>query len=697
MMTLDFVSKYRDMMLNIGELTANTKQPKTVNGKVPYHNEINVTAIDVKDGLCVYCGVTSNNLMIIDLDNPELFKHFESYKDKTMIVQSGKKGYHIYFRTFENPKSRSLTNAVGQHIDILGQGKIGVLPPSIHVDTKNRYEIISDKPIKQLTRIEEQGIYQKLNDLGFGINEKKSVKELHSKDFTKSEGQNRGEDLLRVIASWKIKNPELTENILFLMAKEYNNEHFEPPYLDEKVSALVKQALNFGEQKIIENKIEESSEVDDGKTFQNKQWSLVSNEIQNKHHFVTLRETKEMWYYNEKEGVYFPNADTIIEEECQRLVNCCTTKTRTEVKNTIKANRTMINSKDLFESTHIHTENCVLNPKTFKLSEHSYKYLTTTKLPFAVNFNARNLKLWNHILTIIDVKDINLIMELIWICISWNNPFKKCFVFKGIPNTQKTTLSDIIVWMIGESNVSREKPQQFLAKDTRFSTSKFIGRRMNTASEIGNLTEPMIENQKSLIGAEKQNTEKKGDNTERYFDPTKFVFLYTTNTLGKIYSSINDNSIITRFQFLIFRNAIDENEANGLWYDDFFDSDEDKQSAIETIINIVIHYKQAQSLGIIPRTKWSNVADTKKILDEEMPIEDKFFKEERVYSKEGGKITINEIKKDFESYVNYKITNQEMGNILKKHGYKSTQSNGITVYRGLTLSSIDNQNQETIQ
>ena len=153
------------MMLNIGELKPNTKEPKGFWGK--YQNEINGTNVDSKDGLCVFCGKTSLNLMILDLDDELLFEYFKEYIDRTFIVKSGKKGYHIYFRTFENPKSRSLTNTEKQHIDILGQGKIAVLPPSIHIDTKKPYEIISDKEIKQLTRQEEQGIYQKLKDLGF--------------------------------------------------------------------------------------------------------------------------------------------------------------------------------------------------------------------------------------------------------------------------------------------------------------------------------------------------------------------------------------------------------------------------------------------------------------------------------------------------------------------------------------------------
>ena len=427
------------------------------------------------------------------------------------------------------------------------------------------------------------------------------------------------------------------------------------------------------------------------KVFKNKDWPIVAELIQNENHFVTIRENKEIWYYSKAEGIYKPLGHTVIEESCQRLIHKCKKSTVAEVIDTIRRNETMIYMADLLDSKHINTTNGILDPNTFELKPHSPEYLTTTKLPFSVNHNARNLKLWNHILTIIDPKDINLIMELIWICISWNNPFKKMFVFKGESNTQKTTLADILVWIIGNCNVSRQKPEAFLSKGSRFGTSKFIGKRMNIASEIGNLTEEMLENQKSLIGAELQNTERKNDNAERYFDPNRFVFLYTTNKLGNIYSSINDNSVITRFQFILFRNKIDDSKANGQWYDTFFENEQDKQSAIDTIVNIVINYKKAQLLGKIPKTKPSSIAETKQILKEEMPKEDKYFEDERIIQKEGSKLSLDEIKRDFESFVGYTITSQQMGIILKKNGIKSTQSNGMTIYKGYAFNTEKNQ------
>lgn len=123
----------------------------------------------------------------------------------------------------------------------------------------------------------------------------------------------------------------------------------------------------------------------------------------------------------------------------------------------------------------------------------------------------------------------------------------------------------------------------------------------------------------------------------------------------------------------------------------FFDDNDDKQTAIETIVNIVINYKKAQLLGTIPKTKWSSIVETKQILKEEMSLEDKYFEDERIILKEGSKLLLIEIKSDFESFVGYKLNPQEMGLVLKKHGMKSTQSNGISYYKGWSFNKEKDQ------
>ena len=427
---------------------------------------------------------------------------------------------------------------------------------------------------------------------------------------------------------------------------------------------------------------EVNAEIDRGpKMYENEDFDLVANLIQSDYSFVTIRENENIWCYDKIEKFYKPKGETIIKENCQKYIRKCKKNYVNEVIEQIRRNETYIDSADLLESKHINTQDGILNPITFEVESHSPEYLTTSKLPFTINYtHAHNTKLWRHILSIIDPKDINLIMELIWICISWNNPFKKCFVFKGEPNTQKTTLADILVWVIGKNNVSREIPNKFLGKN-EFSTSQFINKRMNIASEIGGLTENMLERLKSLVGAEDQGTEIKYQQGRSIFDSKRFVFLFTTNKLGEIYSSINDNSVITRFQFLIFRNKIGDSKANGQWDDTFFTDKEDKQSAINTLVRFVIAYKKAKV-----KTKWSNIAQTKQILKEEQPIEDRYFEDGRLIEKLGFKVSLSDIRKDFESFTGHRVSNQELGYILKKHGINTTRRSNVRYVSGYTIN-----------
>ena len=413
--------------------------------------------------------------------------------------------------------------------------------------------------------------------------------------------------------------------------------------------------------------------------YKNDEYHEIAEYIQSNNHFVTLRDSKKIWYWDRVTGLYLPNGESYIEELVEKITNQTQIKTRNEVIAIIKS-KTYINSDDFFNSDYITSLDGVLDPNTFENLGHAPDFYSTQKLPFNIESEAKNYKLWRHILTIIDPRDINLLMELIWICISRKNPFKKLFIFMGLTNTQKSTLADIIAWIVGEENVSRVKPQKFLSKYSRFDTSMFVGKSINIASEIGNLSKEEIESLKGLVGAEKQYTEKKNDNTAYVFDPNKFVFLFTTNELGGVYANIDDNSTITRLQFMIFRNQINEFDADGLWYDNFFTDEDDKQDAIDTIVRLVIAYKKKKI-----KTKWSSVADTKAILKQNMPLEDKYFSDSRIVPKQNSQLTIDEIKKDFEGFTGHTIDNQKMGYILKKNDIKTTKSNGKTVIKNYSF------------
>ena len=196
----------------------------------------------------------------------------------------------------------------------------------------------------------------------------------------------------------------------------------------------------------------------------------------------------------------------------------------------------------------------------------------------------------------------------------------------------------------------------------------------------------MIENQKALVGGIAQDTERKNEQSRQTFDPKKFTFLYGTNTLGDNFSQLaDDRSIITRFEIIPFDKVVAER--NGMWETIFFTDAADKQTAINTIVNIIIRFKKAQHHGIIPQTEWSNIEKTKSILQSQKPKEESYFDKDRIVRKEGSKLSITDIKKDFESYVGYSINEQTLGYLLKNHGMGRTRSNGMTWFKGYALAA----------
>ncbi len=535
----DYVKKYRDDMgLNIGEknpidhpnpLKRKAPRPDS-NGKIPWHNEINETEISLKDGLCVFCGRTSLNLMVIDIDDHSLFDSFKEYHDKTFIVKSGKRGYHIYFRTYENPKSRSLDNAKKQHLDILGQGKIAVLPPSIHPETKKPYEIISDKKIKQLSRIEEQGLHQKLKDLGFGNAEEiKTVRELHAKDLIKTKGDNGGLDLLRVISSWKVKNPELSKPIIKTMAHAYTNEHHDPPCTDEKVESLVNQSFEYAEDKIAEKaqsipidakaeellrtttkkealvkltehclatgqasgevglrkiikkaekRIQDEDSPEDVEGLEN----IAASKICDKYRFMcTNDKSRDLSIY--KKGKYVPGGEDVIDTELEHDYPLDSTRDfRGEVLAKIKI-KSFVDRDDIDSDPNIlNLKNCLYDIEKGIEMPHTPDHKSITQWNITFDKKAKCKRFPKFLNDVIlepteRVSTLEMMAELLW----KKSTLTKAYFLLGKGSNGKSVLRDVIIRLVGDNNICELEPEDYA--DT-FLPAQLFGKIANIPDEI---------------------------------------------------------------------------------------------------------------------------------------------------------------------------------------------------------------------
>lgn len=84
-------------------------------------------------------------LVQIDIDNPEHYQYFQDLE--TFTVKSGK-GYHVYLISEDPINTQKDYPAVG--IETRSVGGLSVVPPSVHPDTGNEYQVEKDVDILQV-------------------------------------------------------------------------------------------------------------------------------------------------------------------------------------------------------------------------------------------------------------------------------------------------------------------------------------------------------------------------------------------------------------------------------------------------------------------------------------------------------------------------------------------------------------------
>jgi phage/plasmid-associated DNA primase len=255
----------------------------------------------------VMSGETSNGLAFLDLELRDVTdKKRESTLlpiikgifgnnclNKTIVVKTGN-GYHVYFRnTGKQLKSKDFTKK-GITIEIKGQGKYVIGASSRHYDKDvNDNQYLSGKIYEIISNttnvLEIKGevfinilLKKKWNPSG----DSKNVSELYTELSQKGEGSNRQGDLLRILSSLKLKNPEFDINDLKFHAYRINKQ-FKTSYPKKTVDEKVIVSWNFANN-ILQKKSDTILESD-------KLFSKIFNEkpdeekiISNAHAIVTL-------------------------------------------------------------------------------------------------------------------------------------------------------------------------------------------------------------------------------------------------------------------------------------------------------------------------------------------------------------------------------------------------------------------------
>lgn len=140
------MSLFDDERINIIPIRANSKEPGIAWGQYQTEKYPREKLKNWTGNFAVVCGGISNNLVIVDLDDPEIY---EKLKDISTLTVKTPRGYHLYF--FTEKEWRKIPNFAGKKIDLLGSACYALIPPSKVNDIP--YEIIKNVEIAEVEDI----------------------------------------------------------------------------------------------------------------------------------------------------------------------------------------------------------------------------------------------------------------------------------------------------------------------------------------------------------------------------------------------------------------------------------------------------------------------------------------------------------------------------------------------------------------
>ena len=204
--------------------------------------------------------------------------------------------------------------------------------------------------------------------------------------------------------------------------------------------------------------------------------------VKAKYRFRTIRDSKEILYYDSSKGVYVPYGDIIIEQEIHRKYRYKLKKADiSEIKNFVRIDT--YTTLEEFDSNIdiINLEDGLFNWRTKEFLPHTPDYYSLNQKPIKYNPEAIPRRFIKFLLEVLHLKDIRTVVELIAYTFIRTHWFQQYTIFKGAGGNGKNVLIGILTHSHGKENVSNV-PLKDISKD-RFALVDLVNKDINIDSE----------------------------------------------------------------------------------------------------------------------------------------------------------------------------------------------------------------------
>ncbi len=288
--------------------------------------------------------------------------------------------------------------------------------------------------------------------------------------------------------------------------------------------------------------------------------------------FVTTDDTEEIFYY--KDGVY-KEAEVKIKERIEKLIQ---TAANTHFIEQCIANikrRTYISREEFNKHKRwIPVKNGLFNITTSTLEPFDPKKIFTYQIHASYEETKECPKFQKFLNEVIDKENLPIIQRFMGYTLYADMPYHKMLWLHGTGRNGKTTLTKILISILGKENVTSISIDE-LNPQFRFTSARLFGKLINISSEPSSRKELETELVKKLVGGDQVSGEKKNKQNTIEFESFSKILV-----LGNRFPQVRDVTpsfwerlLVVPFPNIFTKNAnpdlaheitTDENERSGI-------------------------------------------------------------------------------------------------------------------------------------
>jgi len=275
--------------------------------------------------------------------------------------------------------------------------------------------------------------------------------------------------------------------------------------------------------------------------------ALMSENIRQIYHIITLRDNEEIFIYNEDEGIWEPHGEISLHAIIKKIMGETYSKRLADrVIADIKAST--LTDRRIFNMPLklLPVKNGILDIEKRTLIPYSHKYHFTSKLPITYDPNAECPKFLKFLKQILpNENDRKIIQELFGYLLLRDYPYQVAFMFVGEGWNGKSTLINMMKRFLGPHNVSSVDLQSL--DNDRFASSQLYQKYANLRADISGTALQKTGTFKMLTGGDLITAEKKFKNPFQFVNFAKLIF-----SANKI-PYTNDDSIAFYRRWIIIK------------------------------------------------------------------------------------------------------------------------------------------------